>query len=276
MRKIDLTGKKFNHLTVLQELGGGKVLCRCDCGTIKECDKYKVKTGKTKSCGCQRYNFVNSGQYKMTNREGEKFNHLTILQELGGDKVLCRCDCGNEKILQKNRVVSGYTKSCGCLPRENKNVLDLTGKVFGKLIVIKKVQSKPVKWLCKCSCGNTTIVLTSNLTHHKSTSCNSCSGKNRAKTMRKRLKKFSIDGTNITLIKNRKLGKNNKSGTLGVFFLNRQDKWEAAIGIRNTIISLGKFDTKEEAIKARKKAEEKYFEPVIQKFKNAKKKKEQE
>lgn len=42
--------------------------------------------------------------------------------------------------------------------------LDLSGKVFGKLTAVEKLATKPIKWLCKCSCGNTSNVLVSNLT----------------------------------------------------------------------------------------------------------------
>lgn len=49
---------------------------------------------------------------------------------------------------------------------------DLTGQKFNKLTVIKLI--KKGKWLCKCDCGNETIVFTSNLTtgHTKSCGCN--------------------------------------------------------------------------------------------------------
>lgn len=266
-KAIDLTGQKFNNLTVIQELGGGRILCRCDCGNIKEYDKYKVKTGHTKSCGCKRIPEENSGRFKRIDYTGKTFNSLTIIKELGHNEVLCKClECGNIKKLRKDRVTHGIIKNCGCLPKEKPNFIDLTGKVFGKLTVIKKVSNKPVKWLCRCACGNTTIVLTSNLTHHKSTACFVCSSRKTAKIMRIKRRRFDIDGTNIKAIKDRKIGKNNKSGVLGVFYRPKLDKWEAKIGISNTLISLGKFDTKEEAIIARKKGEEKYFKPIIEKF----------
>lgn len=51
---VDYTGKKFNKLTVIRELGYGQVLCRCDCGNIKEINKGAVINGRTKSCGCLR------------------------------------------------------------------------------------------------------------------------------------------------------------------------------------------------------------------------------
>ena len=50
------------------------------------------------------------------------------------------------------------------------NFLDLTGQRFGRLTVIKEADKyispqglKFVQWLCKCDCGNDTIVLATNL-----------------------------------------------------------------------------------------------------------------
>lgn len=44
-------------------------------------------------------------------------DHITI----GGNRIkmwLCRCDCGEEKIVSGNTLVSGDTQSCGCYRRE--------------------------------------------------------------------------------------------------------------------------------------------------------------
>ena len=54
--------------------------------------------------------------------------------------------------------------------------IDLTGKKFGELTVIKKSEIKKnnrVAWECKCSCGNSTVVITNHLTsgHTKSCGC---------------------------------------------------------------------------------------------------------
>ncbi len=32
---------------------------------------------------------------------------------------LCKCECGNEKLVRKDHLTSGKTKSCGCLEKEN-------------------------------------------------------------------------------------------------------------------------------------------------------------
>lgn len=52
--------------------------------------------------------------------------------------------------------------------------VDLTGKKFGRLSVIKREgNSLPVKWICKCECGKVTVVDASHLKdgHTKSCGC---------------------------------------------------------------------------------------------------------
>ena len=57
---------------------------------------------------------------KRTSRIGEKFNFLTIVSEEKGPHTIAvvRCDCGTVKRVRRSRVVSGETKSCGCLAKE--------------------------------------------------------------------------------------------------------------------------------------------------------------
>lgn len=60
-----------------------------------------------------------------------KYNRLTIIKEVEPEerkdgrgfrkKVLCRCDCGVEKILHLSSVKAGNVKSCGCLRFGRKN-----------------------------------------------------------------------------------------------------------------------------------------------------------
>jgi hypothetical protein len=44
---------------------------------------------------------------------------LTVINDDGGDTVLCRCVCGNEKWLSRANVRNEHTKSCGCLKSKN-------------------------------------------------------------------------------------------------------------------------------------------------------------
>lgn len=55
--KTDLTGQKFNRLTVLGFAGRDRLhkaswRCRCDCGSELIVDGYNLTSGHTKSCGC--------------------------------------------------------------------------------------------------------------------------------------------------------------------------------------------------------------------------------
>ena len=58
MKRIDLTGQTFNHLTVLElsnecdQSGARMWKCRCDCGNITYTSSNKLISGKKKSCGC--------------------------------------------------------------------------------------------------------------------------------------------------------------------------------------------------------------------------------
>lgn len=48
---------------------------------------------------------------------------------------------------------------------------DLTGQVFGKLTVIKRVDGGSSRWLCHCECGNEKVIYGTNLVNGKSKTC---------------------------------------------------------------------------------------------------------
>ena len=87
---------------------------------------------------------------------------------------LCKCDCGNTTIVNGTKLRKGETKSCGCLKKESKNFIDMTGQKFGKLLVLEKVSSSNTglaQWKCQCDCGNITIVTGSHLRNGHTQSC---------------------------------------------------------------------------------------------------------
>lgn len=94
---------------------------------------------------------------------------------------ICKCDCGTIKSIISCDLKSGKTKSCGCFQKEQTSKakkINLFGKKFGKLTVIKEVPSIREKsgqirtaWLCKCECGNEVIVKTINLQSGDTKSC---------------------------------------------------------------------------------------------------------
>ena len=68
-------------------------------------------------------------------------------------------------------TIRRYVKDMG-LTRQPK-VVDLTGKIYGKLVVLEldHVEKSRRYWKCQCECGNTTVVRESNLQHRITKSC---------------------------------------------------------------------------------------------------------
>lgn len=150
-KKVDLTGKKFEKLLVLETLynynGNNRATyhCKCDCGNevyINGASLYQQK-----SCGCIRF----------VDRVGEKYGKLTIVEMLYNYKdsqtyCICECDCGNKNYITRvGGLLTGNTSSCGCVHSPS-----LIGQRFGLLVVNKEVpsESNQRRWECECDCGN--------------------------------------------------------------------------------------------------------------------------
>lgn len=115
--------------------------------------------------------------------KGRTFGRLTVIKRVESKKGrtywLCKCTCGSLVVKRGTGLVNNLIKSCGCLRREKakeSTFIDLTGKVFGRLTVIKECgysrQKRPrILWECKCSCGNTVKVTGENLRENKTRSC---------------------------------------------------------------------------------------------------------
>lgn len=76
-------------------------------------------------------------------------------------------------------------------------LVDLTGKKFGYLTVIKRDRdhitpsgSKSPKWICKCDCGNKVSVIAYSLTSGKTTSCGCYQKKNASNLGKKYIKQI--------------------------------------------------------------------------------------
>mgnify|MGYP007121549082 CR=1 FL=1 len=55
--------------------------------------------------------------------KGQQFGRLLVVDRAGSDKAKnatwrCRCDCGKEKVVSSRDLITGDTRSCGCLQRE--------------------------------------------------------------------------------------------------------------------------------------------------------------
>ena len=49
---------------------------------------------------------------------GQRFGRLAIVEYCGKQKWLCRCRCGNTKVVRGHHLRSGRTTSCGCRGQE--------------------------------------------------------------------------------------------------------------------------------------------------------------
>lgn len=179
-KRIDLTGQIFGDWTVLRyDIEGSKGsscakwICRCSCGTIKSVGSQSLREGKSKSCGCK----------KIKNLVGSTFGYLEVLKLDESKKErttywICLCHgCGRE-ISVESRALQYHLKSCGCKRYDiisEKQSAHLEGQTFGKLTVLERDFTKPkghdAYWICKCECGNKTVVRSCDLVKGKTKSC---------------------------------------------------------------------------------------------------------
>lgn len=163
--------QKYGRLTVIKRLDDiiqpnghklGKWECLCECGNVVNVCSRELKSGDTRSCGCLQKERMRSRAKDLT---GQKFGRLTVLHR--SDKTnscndiywKCVCECGNTTDVSTHQLCNGETQSCGCYQRERAhqaNFIDMTGRKFGKLVVLNKWEHKKgkTKWLCQCECGN--------------------------------------------------------------------------------------------------------------------------
>lgn len=54
-------------------------------------------------------------RYNVRSLTNERFGNLLVLGPANDGKWRVKCDCGNTKEVLRNSLISGNTKSCGCL-----------------------------------------------------------------------------------------------------------------------------------------------------------------
>lgn len=108
----------------------------------------------------------------------KKFGLLTAIEPIperkhGGLVWKCQCDCGNIIYVTASHLNRGETQSCGCT-RGKKNIKNLSGQRFGKLVAIKYTgftRHGSAEWECQCDCGNTILVDSHSLVKGNTQSC---------------------------------------------------------------------------------------------------------
>jgi len=278
--KVDITGKTFYRLTAIKsteerdELKNILWLFKCSCGNEFKAPGSEVMRGQIRSCGCKK-------KSPLLQLDGQRFGRLTVIKKTGEKNNKrqflweCICDCGNKVVVAGIALKTGGIKSCGCFRKEcsDNNRLDITGMTFNRLTAIKSLErhnkKKNILWLFKCSCGNEIVCTASAVKEGATKSCG-CLKLDKATEgiEEKRSKILWVEGTCINAISSTKLPKNNTSGVMGVFWSKQSKKWAAQIRFKGKNYFLGYFFTLAEAEAARKDAEKKYFNPMIEKYKD--------
>jgi hypothetical protein len=135
-------GETIGYLEVLnehcyQDDNGVEVReCDCYCSACGKIVKMKhrvltiarshaVAEGKMPSCGCMKYSGFKNHNASLDDLSGKRFENLLVLESgptivTGKDNKKrrtwkCLCDCGQITFVTTGDLVSGNTKSCGCL-----------------------------------------------------------------------------------------------------------------------------------------------------------------
>lgn len=242
------TGNRKNGYTVW--------LCSCDCGGEVQLDTRTLQRGTIRDCGCATR--IKPGQRNLT---GQRFGRLVATVPTGQrgstGSVLwkCRCDCGKEVLATASQLTNGYKKSCGCLAHPP--LKDYCGQRFGRLTVTGYAGKSAGmhRWECMCDCGNITVVGQTLLQTGKTKSCGCLQAGIVTENM-----KF-IDGTSVTLLETAKgrLVSSNTSGYNGVHWNRKTQKWVAQIGFKRKTYYLGSYGNIQDAVDARKKAEDRIY-----------------
>ena len=121
-------------------------------------------------------------------KAGQVFSRWTVMsndpiKRNGKWNWLCRCDCGTERYVREQYLVSGSSQSCGCQTsktKKEKTVASMIGREFGELKVIKRAEEQREwggVWLtCQCSCGRECDCSAQLLKQGRRTNCGSRAG----------------------------------------------------------------------------------------------------
>lgn len=224
---------------------------------------------------------------KTTDLSGERFGKLTVIERANDyiykngrhrSRWICRCDCGNTTIVFADALKRGLTKSCGCLAKETLskykfskkyNDYDLFGEYGigydcnGSEFYFDLEDYDKIKDYCWyitkdgyviCTYGR--ILMHRLIMNFPNSVIDHIHGKVSRNDNRKSNLRVATHSQNSM---NTKLRSDNSSGVAGVTFEKFTNKWRSYITVNKKRKTLGRFDNFEDAVRARKDAEEKYF-----------------
>lgn len=213
---------------------------------------------------------------------GKTFWQFTVIKQ-GEDYIapngvhysrwVCQCSCGSAPVLVRgSSLKSGYIKSCGCSRRKT-NIYNLNGEFgigwttntnrefyfdledYDKIKYYAWFEAKTSNGYHYLSANDHALNQTIRLhwlicgKHYDHKNRNAFD--NRKKNLR--------PATAMENARNYSMQKNNTSGFSGVSWDSERNQWLAYINVNKKRKKIGRFDNKNDAIKARLEAEAKYF-----------------
>lgn len=200
----------------------------------------------------------------MNDLTGQRFGRLVALEpteERYRTSVvwLCRCDCGNSCHVPSDWLRRGSKRSCGCLQDEARRD-DIAGKRRGHLTAIRPAErpgNGDTIWEWRCDCGATVYKAPTRVYPSMCPACTRQVKRGQARVMydtTPRDAETNMVPTNLENLRAGKLFRNNTSGVRGVSWHAASKKWAARIYQNGRSVTLGYYDTIEEAARVRQQA----------------------
>jgi len=207
--------------------------------------------------------------------KGQRFGRWLVIKRTmpnaksGGFRWLCKCDCGVRKVVTGGRLISGNSKSCGCLRNEM-----ATAKQKTHGMCYTPEYGAWEEMFQRCNNPNN-----KRYHYYGGRGIRICDRWKKFENFYKDMggkpsKKHSIDridnngdytpnncrwATQTEQMRNTRTPKTNTSGARGVRWIERIKKYRAIIGVNYKSVSLGCFSKLQDAIKARQAGELKYW-----------------
>lgn len=209
---------------------------------------------------------------------GKQFGLLTVIERAGRNKHrralwLCKCKCGNNKVITGAGLTRGNTNSCGCSSRNLASEKITTHGNAGKG---KNRSTEYHTWSNMIQrCGNSNSKYYDIYGGRGISVCERWSNSfedfledmGKKPSLKHSIDRIDVNGnyepnnckwsTQIEQMRNIRV--RNKSGVKGVYFDDTSKKWRSFIKVNYKGIYLGSFDNFDDAVKSRKDAELKYW-----------------
>lgn len=203
----------------------------------------------------------------------ERFERLVVIERAENNKHgharwKCQCDCGKITIVSSRNLVTGNTKSCGCLSAETRK------KVNTKHGMCRSVEYNTWRGMLE-RCNNPKNIAYQRYGGRNITVCDRWyKFENFFEDMGFRPKELTIErrdneegysktncywANKTVQSRNRRISKTNKTGVRGVRWNKVSKRYQVNIGCGYKQLFLGCFTELEQAVEARKQAEQKYW-----------------